>query len=205
MNKRGRPRRYNRDKALSKIVETFWRKGFSATSMDELVTETDMNKPSLYAAFGNKQAIYDKAVDAFNRLAEKHYSQALAAKSPDEPLLDRLARYYHAGITLYTGEHGKLGCMVLSTAVAEADNPEIQYRLPQVIDAQEAQVLRVLQEPKNRSLLTSTMTVQQISQIIVGQLHSLSLRARAGYEQQELNAMVDATLLMLKQLIVEHK
>ena len=60
---RGRPRAYDPDRALQAAQDVFWRKGFAETSLDELSAATGMNRPSLYAAFGDKKAIYLKTME----------------------------------------------------------------------------------------------------------------------------------------------
>ena len=56
--KRGRPRAYDPDAALKAARDVFWVKGYAATSLDDIAEATGMNRPSLYAAFGDKEAIY---------------------------------------------------------------------------------------------------------------------------------------------------
>jgi AcrR family transcriptional regulator len=58
----GRPRRFDRDAALEAAMFLFWRKGFAATSMNDLCDAMSIGSPSLYAAFGSKEALYLEAV-----------------------------------------------------------------------------------------------------------------------------------------------
>ena len=156
----------------------FWRKGYTATSLDELAAETDMRKPSLYAAFGNKERLYQLAMDRFGEIAQAHYSAALAPQTPGEPLAARLTRWLQATVTLYTGEHGPAGCMVLSTAAAEVYDPAIRKRLQEVIAAQEMMVLDCLNEEK--TALHDPDCAPLLAKTLTAFLHSISLRARAG-------------------------
>ena len=190
MARKGRPRNYDSAAALDKIMAQFWRKGYSATSLDELVAETSMQKPSLYAAFGNKERLYQLAIDRFGEIAQAHYASALAPQIPDEPLSARLIRWLQATVTLYTGEYGSVGCMVLSTAAAEVYDPAIQKQLQDVIAAQEKMILdclnaekTALRDPNSAPLLAKTLTAF---------LHSISLRARAGESVEQLAEMLHA-------------
>src|SRR3954452_12779539 len=84
---RGRPRAYDPDEALAKAMGAFWDHGYAATSLDDISAATGMNRPSLYAAFGDKQAIYLKAIE--------HYRAGPAVKkalSAGGSLRDALSR-----------------------------------------------------------------------------------------------------------------
>ena len=61
--RRGRPRAYDPERALAQATAAFWDAGYSATSLDDLSAATGMNRPSLYGAFGDKHALYLKAID----------------------------------------------------------------------------------------------------------------------------------------------
>jgi len=62
---RGRPRKFDEDQALAGAMTLFWEKGLSATSLDDLALAMNMNRPSIYNAFGNKEAIYRRSLQRF--------------------------------------------------------------------------------------------------------------------------------------------
>src|SRR4051794_34171198 len=59
---RGRPRSFDRDQALARAMQVFWEKGYEAASMQDLLTAMEISSPSLYAAFGDKEALFLEAV-----------------------------------------------------------------------------------------------------------------------------------------------
>ncbi len=61
----GRPREFDIEKALDKALKLFWKKGYEGTSLPELTKAMGINRPSLYAAFGNKEALFRKAIDRY--------------------------------------------------------------------------------------------------------------------------------------------
>src|SRR6202521_4415529 len=67
--RRGPPRQYDPGPAPAKAAEAFWKYGYAATSLDDLAAATGMNRPSLYAAFGDKRAIYLKALAHYGKLS----------------------------------------------------------------------------------------------------------------------------------------
>src|SRR5579883_1226199 len=66
--KRGRPRAYDEETALAQAMRVFWTGGYAATSLDELSAATRMNRPSLYAAFGDKQALYRTLIERYRAM-----------------------------------------------------------------------------------------------------------------------------------------
>lgn len=203
MQKKGRPRRYDSDAALDKIMALFWRKGFTATSMDDLVIETQMNKPSLYSAFGNKSALYTKAIERFNHIAATRYYHELEKHSPEDTIAVRIQRYLLSAIRFYTDSEGLTGCMVLSTAVTEIADPAIQSMLNDVINAQTQQVIDVLKEAREMGELKETVDVHSIALGIVALLHSISLRARAGASVDSLIPLADISLMLISPFLSE--
>lgn len=197
MQKKGRPRRYDSDAALEKIMALFWRKGFTATSMDDLVIETQMNKPSLYAAFDNKAALYEKAIERFNHIASTRYRHELEKQSPKDKITARINRYLNSAIHFYTDNDGLTGCMVLSTAVTEITDPAIKNMLNRVINAQTQQVEDALQEVLEAGELKEGTDIHTIALGVIALLHSISLRARSGATVDELLPLADLSLIIL--------
>src|SRR5579859_1141394 len=115
---RGRPRQYDPEQALAKAAEVFWKRGYAATALDDLVAATGMNRPSLYAAFGDKRDIYLKTLAHY-----REQSRAIGVKilADDPPLRIFLKRFFQAGIDMYLGggEEAR-GCYSISTAPAQA-------------------------------------------------------------------------------------
>ena len=79
---RGRPRAYRPELALAQARDAFWRDGFAATSLDDLSAATGMNRPSLYAAFGDKQALYVKAYASYRAEVRETFRPIFLAEAP---------------------------------------------------------------------------------------------------------------------------
>lgn len=111
---RGRPRKFDVDRARDQMRNVFWRHGYEATSLEMLCGATAMNRPSLYAAFGDKRAIYRAALETFAESAAGELGRAL-----DGPrtIREALTAFFGAALDLYTGPFDQpLGCFVISTA-----------------------------------------------------------------------------------------
>src|SRR5215469_16929127 len=95
--RRGRPREYDPDRALADAAESFWKNGYAGTSLDELAAATGMNRPSLYAAFGDKRDLYLKTLERYREQSRKLALQLLA---DDPPLRVFLKRFYQAALDI---------------------------------------------------------------------------------------------------------
>src|ERR1044072_8920960 len=114
--KRGRPRAYDHDTALARAAATFWKAGYAGTSLDDLSEATGMNRPSLYAAFGDKRDLYLKTLDYYR---DESRALARAALADDPPLKVFLKRFYDKALDLYFGD-GPRGCYTVGTAATVA-------------------------------------------------------------------------------------
>ena len=134
--KRGRPRAFDPDAALNNATRVFMAKGYSAASLDELSAAAGINRPSLYAAFGDKQSLYLAAIDKFVAgLVDDMERRADDAM----PLAEFLRAFYAVALDAYYETGEPFGCLVFSTAVAEArTHPEIGARVASVTAALEA-------------------------------------------------------------------
>src|SRR6516164_5729385 len=104
----GRPREYDPEVALQRATDAFWDAGFSGTSLDDLSARTGMNRPSLYAAFGDKQALYLKTLESYRAARRAGIAAALGG---ERPLRQALRDTYQRMIDRFLeGERGARGC-----------------------------------------------------------------------------------------------
>ena len=120
---RGRPRKFDEDAVLDAAMQVFWEKGMSATSIDDLASAMQMNKPSIYNAFGGKEEVYRITLDRFCRQLDSGLKATLES---DLPLQDAFVAFYHAALEVYCGNDPALGCLMICTApVASLEYPDI--------------------------------------------------------------------------------
>jgi AcrR family transcriptional regulator len=113
----GRPRSFDPDKALDRAMHLFWRKGYEGTSLAELTQVMRINAPSLYAAFGNKDALFGKVIDRYVSGPGAFIPKALeapTARGVVEQLFDGV-------VTLQTAKNHPGGCLLVRGALAAGD------------------------------------------------------------------------------------
>ena len=101
---RGRPKLYDANAALEAAGAVFWSKGFSATSLDDLANAMAMNRPSIYRAFGDKEAIYRQALARFSDHMEEGFKRTLL-QEPD--IRVGLRKFYREALEIYTSGDAK--------------------------------------------------------------------------------------------------
>lgn len=175
--KRGRPRNYDPEAALNAALTVFWQHGFAGTSLDELSAATGMNRPSLYAAFGDKKSIYRKSMDQFSQtFLGKLEGNLFAGLSLEEDLIN----FYKAALSEYIADSDTaLGCPVICTAtLAAAYDDEIQSDLAHALDQIDAMFVKRFKQAQDEGELKSG-NPKKLAQLAAAVLHSLAIRTRA--------------------------
>jgi len=186
--RRGRPRAYDSEDALRRAAESFWKGGYSGTSLDDIAAATGMNRPSLYAAFGDKHALYLKALHWYWELGHAAMREALAH---DRPLKDALMRVYEKSLSIYFSGNGHpRGCFAIGTATTEAvEDAEIRTAfargLATLDEAFEARI-RLAHE---KGELRGDADPAALAVLASATLHTLAIRARAGTPRAELEEL----------------
>jgi AcrR family transcriptional regulator len=183
----GRPRAYDPEQALARATQSFWRGGFAATSLDALSAATGMQRPSLYAAFGDKHELYLATLDRYVEASRAAMEQALSA---DAPVAAALERVYELALALYFADpEAPLGCFLIGTAATEAArDARVRERLGsglrELTRSFEAR-LRAAQEGGELAKGTPPSVLAELAGAV---LHSIALRARAGDSRASLRA-----------------
>ncbi|BFT62640.1 TetR family transcriptional regulator [Pseudomonas moorei] len=186
---RGRPRAYDPQTALQQALGVFWSTGYSGASLDSIATAAGMNRPSLYAAFGDKHAIYLKALEQYWEFAVASMHEALT--DPALPLREALTRLYEGQLSIYfSGEGQPRGCFAIGTATTEAvEDAEIRDILSDRINRLDADLETRLRLAIECGELKSDVDVAALAVLASSLLHSISIRARAGKSREELTAL----------------
>lgn len=163
---------------LKSAAERFRTHGFAATSLDDLADATGLARPSLYAAFGDKKALYIAALARTAERAEKAFA-ALAQRKPT--LHEAVTSILGFTIDGYlTGERGPSGCIFVSTAPPEATtDPAVRAALAAFLAMEDDRTADILRAAGSRS-------PEAHGRLIAAVIHSLSVRARAGATREEM-------------------
>jgi AcrR family transcriptional regulator len=110
----GRPRGFDVDEALDRALEVFWRQGYEGTALSDLTAAMGINRPSLYATFGNKEALFRKVLDRYTDGPAAYAARALELPGAR----DVIEALVYGAIELTAGPDTPLGCINVRTAQA---------------------------------------------------------------------------------------
>ena len=185
--RRGRPRAYDPEAALQRATDTFWRTGYSGTSLDEISAATGMNRPSLRAAFGDKHALYLKALRGYWDFKFAKMREALKGGTLEEALMHA----YEAALSIYfSGEDRARGCFVLGTAITEAvEDPEIRRIVTEGFQRLDADFEARLRLARVSGELREGADPQALAVLATATMHTIAIRARAGAPRDDLRTL----------------
>lgn len=184
--RRGRPRAYNPQAALQRATDRFWNSGYSNTSLDDICAATGMNRPSLYAAFGDKQTLYLKALERYWQLSVDALLEALA--DGGATLNEALMRAYDGQLSIYfSGDDVSRGCFAIGTATTEAvEYPAIRSALAEGLRALDTAFEARLRTARASGQLKADADPAALAVLASATLHTIAIRARAGVPRDDL-------------------
>lgn len=176
--KRGRPRNFDPDQALADATATFIRFGYSGASLDALTDGMRINKPSLYAAFGDKRGLFVQTLEARAKALGKRYR---AAWERGGDLEGSLRAIFNEAIAINLDDQEAPGCLFGSAAITEA-----------VVDREVAKFTRDFFVYCDRGIAKwleeRKPGAGSLTKLVNGIIHDIALRARIGESRAELRA-----------------
>ena len=187
----GRPRSFDKQKALDAALQVFWRKGYEGASLADLTSAMGIEKPSMYAAFGDKEQLFRQVLDHYEKGPAKMMYAAL-----QEPTARRLIeRLLRESADAGSDPHHPRGCLFVQGALAcsgEADC--IRTELISRRAAGEAALRKRLQRAKREGDLPKKSDPAGLARYIMAVLHGMSVRSSAGATRKELRGIAETAL-----------
>ena len=184
---RGRPRKFDKNSALDQALETFWAQGFTATSLDDLTEAMGINRPSLYATFGNK---HDLFIQSIRRYGETIGNLPLQAFLEEPDIRRAIDAYFQATIRCVTSQHHPRGCLIMNVAGEHAANdPAVRTLMNEAYRERIDAVSDRLRTARDAGGLPNDTDPDDLARMITAVMHSLAARARAGADRKELSRL----------------
>ncbi|MER6582474.1 TetR/AcrR family transcriptional regulator [Nonomuraea sp. NPDC001023] len=198
MARTGRPRAFDKDQALQRALLLFWSRGYGETSIQDLVEALDLERGSLYGAFGDKRQFYLTAVQLYWDTYERELTAALASGPVLPALREVLAN--PARTQEYASDAGvPQGCMIGNTT-AELVPQDAEARA--IVARSHDRFTRIVADALRRAQadgeVVRTATPEAQAQLLLFTVQGLSLVSRAGLDTSVALAAVDALIDALR-------
>ncbi|QYK07004.1 TetR/AcrR family transcriptional regulator [Shewanella zhangzhouensis] len=187
----GRPRTFDCEAALEKALEVFWQKGYDGASLSDLTEAMGINKPSLYAAFGNKEKLFLKAIELYENRPSSFFLPALAKPTAYEVAEHML---YGAAMNMADKSHPQ-GCVIIqgalscSEAAATVKEELINRRIEGELKLRE----RFAKAVRESDLPVDT-EVEVLARYIGTVLQGMAIQANNGSTREELMQVANIAL-----------
>ncbi|HSV53190.1 MAG TPA: TetR/AcrR family transcriptional regulator [Burkholderiaceae bacterium] len=189
-NERGRPRNFDAEDALDQAVEVFWRHGYQGASLSELTQAMGLNKPSLYGAFGDKEALYLKALQRYREQRLAGHAAQLAT----EPDARRAVEGFLQGMTdLFTDEALPGGCFIVngSADTGSANTPAaVTEALHQGLLANEECLRERLLLARDEGQLPKNTNVAALAAMYLSLIAGIAVLAKSGASRRKLQGLL---------------
>jgi AcrR family transcriptional regulator len=179
----GRPRAFDIDEALDRAMKVFWQKGYEGASLPDLTKAMGINRPSLYAAFGNKEALFRKAIDRYVAGPACHVKEALK-----EPTARQVVeRLLYGSIDLITDSRNPCGCFMVQSALACGDTSDaIRQELVKRRAASEAALRERFERAVSEGDLPPGSDPADLARYVATLMHGMAVQAAGGTARDEL-------------------
>jgi AcrR family transcriptional regulator len=188
---RGRPRTFDIDQALDRALEQFWQKGYEGTSLSDLTQAMGINRPSLYATFGNKEALFRKVLDRYAERPAAYVHEAL-----EEPTARAaVERLLSSAVESLTDPCHPKGCLLVQGALScgEAADP-IRWELAQRRTATETAIRWRLERARSDGDLPPGIDPADLARYVATVVHGIAVQAAGGATRDELRPVVRMAL-----------
>lgn len=196
---RGRPRKFDKAKTLQVILKLFLANGFAATSLDDISAATGLTRPSLYAAYGNKTAMYLLCLEAF---ADQMAAAVLPPLQTGADLEAALAGFYGGALDTYFGSRRQSqGCLVFTTAIADVtSDAQIKKAVGGFVQSLDAALTACM---SHHAPHLTEAEAKSHAQLAAGMLMNIATRARAGARRDNLDPLAAASATMIANAVRE--
>ncbi len=188
---RGRPANFDHEEALEKALQVFWSRGYEGTSMSELTEALAINKPSIYAAFGNKETLFRKALARYATGPAAFVGEAM-----NEPTAHQVVeKFLTQAVDFFSDKSTPNGCMIVQGALTCGQgSSKIQQELVAYRSSIETTLTKRFELAKTQGDLAANANTKQLAKYIATIHQGMSVQATSGATREELLAIVEMAL-----------
>jgi len=190
---RGRPREFCVDHALAQALRVFWTKGYEGASLTDLTDAMGITRPSLYAAFGNKESLFRKALDLYEREKMAYLNEGLARPTARE-VAETMLR---GALENVAGEGEPHGCMrVIASVACGPAAQSLHDEIVQRTDIFKQMMVERFERAKEEGDLPGHIDALGLTGVLVAWLQGISIQANQGIERKDLERLIETALVL---------
>ena len=187
----GRHREFDTEKVLDAVLCVFWRKGYEGASYADLTAAAGVERPALYSAFGNKEAMFRRALSRYYDRYLQYNPEAMALPTAREVAEHIL----YQAIDLNTRFSTHPGCLVINGVLAGSDDSEsVRQFLIEARAIAEGQLRERFERAKAEGDLPETAKPDALAAYLMAVLHGMAVQAKAGFSPQVLQGVAEQAL-----------
>jgi AcrR family transcriptional regulator len=187
----GRPRAFDTDVALERAMHVFWAKGYEGASLSDLTQAMRINRPSLYAAFGNKERLFGKVLDRYMNGPLAFFQKALATQKAR----DVIEQIFFGVANMAGDPRVPAGCLVVQGALACGDAAgSVRKEIAARRAAAKGALRRRLQQAKREGDLPKNADPAELAHYVMTVLHGMAVQGSDGASRDQLRRVAQIAL-----------
>ena len=187
-----RPREFDRGQVVDRAVEVFWRKGFEATSIRDLVEATGLNRGSLYNTFGDKAGLFEAALERYMAGAPTQYVVAAADSGPPRQVI---GEFFARLVDLGASDKERRGCLMTNTAAELAARDErVAAQVAEAMQGLEDALFRLIERGQETGEIAPWRDPRALARFLVAAAQGLHISAKLNGDRAALEAIAGIAL-----------
>lgn len=191
-----RPIEFDHEDVLRKVIEVFWQKGYSGTSIRNLVEATGLQPGSLYSAFGDKRGLFLAAIDGY---FEEMKRMIFTMLHTDQSAIVRIETFFNRLVSDSVADEHRKGCLLVNTLLEiPVQDKEINFRLQAMFGEVENEFRGVLKEHIESGEFDSKQSPEDLARFLVAGIYGLRVFNKTQPDISALKSIVDNLLFVLR-------
>ena len=191
-----RPRKFDEADVLAAARDEFWSRGYAATSVDDLTAATGLGKGSLYGAFGDKHALFLRALNGYCTSALEEVLAEL--RDPRRNAHDRLTRHIRRQAAAVAADKDRRGCMMSkSAAELSADDDEVARVVERTLATWRSELLDCIKAAQREGSIDPKHNAQALATTLLAFQRGLEALGKAGGKPAQIKAAAEEIIALI--------
>ncbi|MFC0215731.1 TetR/AcrR family transcriptional regulator [Paenibacillus chartarius] len=190
----GRHKEFDKEAVLHKAMLVFWKKGYEAASIPELLEAMELSRSSLYETFGDKQTLYIEAINQYKKWRQAKRDVLVHATSAKSGI----RQYFELQIDSALDSESPGGCLITNAAVG-MDSPDEQLNtlIRERFDELEKSFYELLRKGQESAEISPEKDIKSLAHLLLNLNHSINIVAKVQGNRSKIQQMIDLVMEML--------